>query len=372
MSAPINLIVFFTEGMSLRRWDDLGRLDREVSLYLRFQQHGVRVTFVTYGDGRDLEFGSRIPGIKVICNSKKLSSIWYRRAVKWLYPLGWNRRSILKSNQVNGAALALAARTAQQRMVARCGYLLSDFEERKAGPDSERAKHAWAIERRIFANADATVVTTDAMKERITSQYDLSSDIVTVIPNYVDTDVFQPVSPAIRDGRTICFIGRLENQKNPAALIEAVTGLDAKLIMIGDGSLREDLESVARRNGTDVTFTGNLPTQSIASILQKADIFVLPSNFEGHPKALIEAMACGVAVIGTNVSGISNLIKDGATGLLCETNAESIRTAIVTARDNPSLRFSLGLNARKYAVRRFSLDTIVTTEIGLYRSLYMS
>ncbi|MCB0188061.1 MAG: glycosyltransferase, partial [Caldilineaceae bacterium] len=73
------------------------------------------------------------------------------------------------------------------------------------------------------------------------------------------------------------------------------------LTLIGEGPERAALAAQAEREGIAVTFLGTVPNQEIAAHLQQADLFVLPSKWEGHPKVLIEAMACGMPVVGTDV-----------------------------------------------------------------------
>jgi glycosyltransferase involved in cell wall biosynthesis len=94
-------------------------------------------------------------------------------------------------------------------------------------------------------------------------------------------------------------------------------------------------------------------------------VFILPSHFEGHPKTLIEAMACGLPVIGADTPGINNLIRHGETGFLCGTEPEQIREAIVSVLGDAGLRQRLGRNARDEAMATFSLDAIVQKELAV-------
>src|SRR3546814_4760578 len=91
--------------------------------------------------------------------------------------------------------------------------------------------------------------------------------------------------------------------------------------MVGDGDLRATAEREAARRGVKARLHGNLPHQNLPEMINAGRIFVLPSSYEGHPKTLLEAMACGAAVIGTDVPGIREVIEDGRTGLLCAPTA---------------------------------------------------
>lgn len=99
-------------------------------------------------------------------------------------------------------------------------------------------------------------------------------------------------------------------------------------MLIGDGDNRSHLEKLAIENRSKVTFAGVMMQNQIPFELNRSMAFILPSFYEGHPKALIEAMACGLPVIGTNVPGVRELIVHGKTGLLCSPDSDSIRNAI--------------------------------------------
>ncbi len=87
------------------------------------------------------------------------------------------------------------------------------------------------------------------------------------------------------------------------------------------------------------------------------------------PKALLEAMACGLPCIGSNVEGIREIIKHKENGYLCETDAESIRQAILEVLEDGALRKNIGQNARRTIIDNFSLKKGLEKEVALYESL---
>ena len=152
-------------------------------------------------------------------------------------------------------------------------------------------------------------------------------------------------------------------------LIDAVTGLDVDFVLVGQGPQREELAARAAANGASVSFLGRVPNTHLPGILNNWDAFVLPSFYEGHPKAVLEAMACGLPVIGTRVQGIVELIADGETGLLCETDAGSIRQALERIAEDGALRTKLGQNARRYVEKHFALERVVDMEMAMLNGL---
>ncbi|MGK7344543.1 MAG: glycosyltransferase family 4 protein [Candidatus Nitrospinota bacterium M3_3B_026] len=363
------LTLFFSRGASLELWNRTGNLDREAAIYLRLIEKGMKVGFVTYGGQDELQYSRRMPGVKIMPNAWRLPLPVYERLIPALHA-GWLRKTdVIKTNQTNGARAAmLAARVWRKPLIARCGYMWSEFAGKIHGEKSKEAAAALAVESKIFTAADRVVVTTGAMKDSVTRRVSAARDKTIVIPNYVDTELFKP-DGAVKDEARLIFVGRLEKQKNVAALLEAVEPLDARLTIVGSGSLTNDLRERFGNLGGRVAWIGSAPHKKLPALLNEASIFVLPSFFEGHPKALIEAMACGLAVVGAESPGIRELIRDGENGLLCGTDPQSIRGSIQKLLENPSLRETVGRAAREYAVKNFSLDRIAEMEAGVLEEL---
>ena len=364
----LRVVLFFTRGVSLRTWDKGGMFAREVALYKRLQERGVHVTFVTYGDEGDLEYADRIPGITICCNQSQAPPPKDGELPDWLDADAMRSADLIKTNQTDGAEIALrAARRFEKPLIARCGYMWSEFLARQHGEDSPQARRSRDIEQRVFHAANRVVVTTEAMKTSIVARFASLAGRVHVIPNYVDVRRFRPA----RDGQTrpnrLCYVGRLEQvQKNLRSLVAAIRDLDVEVDVIGDGPLRSELEAESAADPR-LRLLGNLPNDRLPEHISTCAAFVLPSFYEGHPKALIEAMACGVPVIGTDVPGIRDVIRHGVTGWLCGTEADSLRAAIRTVLGDPCLAARLARNARQFVMEHYALDRIVELELAMYR-----
>ena len=159
------------------------------------------------------------------------------------------------------------------------------------------------------------------------------------------------------------YIGRLEDsQKNLSALLDAAEGLTLdELLLVGEGELRSNIE---RRKSTQpwIKMAGSVANYELPELLRSSDIFALPSFFEGHPKSLIEAMACGLPVVASNVSGIREFITHGETGWLVEPDAQSLREGIEHLLANPDLSAEIGCNARRYAIENYALEHVAEME----------
>ncbi|MBF0347091.1 MAG: glycosyltransferase family 4 protein [Magnetococcales bacterium] len=366
----LHLVLCFTDGVSLTTWEQGGLFNREVALYLALRPHLGQITFVTYGDGRDLAFAHRLEGIRILCNRWQLNRTWYLRTLTPLLYTSWKRPTIFKSNQVRGGELPLhLAKRFGRPCIARCGYLVSDSIEWREGMEAASTRKAMAMEEKLFSQADCGVVTTPHMKSILEKNYGIEQGRIRVIPNYVDTQLFSPKPTFSPHPRRILFIGRLERTKNPFALVEALQGLDVELWIVGDGSERQALETATRDMGIQTRFFGIRPHNELPELINSATAYILPSFWEGHPKTLLEALACGVPCIGSDIPSIRGVIDHGNTGLLSGLDAPSIRQAVVTILDQPELRERLGRNARTYATQHLSLESVVTRELDLYRTL---
>jgi len=161
----------------------------------------------------------------------------------------------------------------------------------------------------------------------------------------------------------ICFVGRLVALKNIDVLIEALSSIPGtQLVVIGEGEEQQKLIKLAHLKQLDVHFLGQIPNDRIPIVINHSQLFVLPSSSEGHPKALIEAMACGAAVIGADVPGIREIIKHGKTGWLSSPDIETLRNDIKFLLSNPALCSELGNNARQFIIENFSLEHITQLE----------
>jgi glycosyltransferase involved in cell wall biosynthesis len=164
-------------------------------------------------------------------------------------------------------------------------------------------------------------------------------------------------------------VGRIEAQKNPLALIDHVrdAGLsrEVKVVWIGDGSLREDLEAHARESEVSLIIDG---WRSDASTrLAGFDVFLLPSKFEGLPLAILEAMHAGVPVIAPNTDGIPEAIEHRVTGFLCAADTDWQAAAQALAHDD-LLRARMSKAAKQKAIDGFSEISMARRTLEIYQN----
>jgi glycosyltransferase involved in cell wall biosynthesis len=169
-------------------------------------------------------------------------------------------------------------------------------------------------------------------------------------------------------------VGRLEPIKGHSILFEAFARVSkdlpsAKLLVIGDGELREDLIELACKLNISSTVIFAGWRTDVGELLRKMDVFVLSSHNEGMGKALVEAMYVGLPSIASNVGGIPEVLEDNQHGVLVPPgSSESLACAMMALARNSSERRRLGMSAAEQA-RRFSDVEMVAKIQGLYATL---
>jgi glycosyltransferase involved in cell wall biosynthesis len=142
---------------------------------------------------------------------------------------------------------------------------------------------------------------------------------------------------------------------------------DVQLLIVGEGSLRGSLEELSKLLGISgrVVFLG--ARRDIPELLASMDVFVLSSDLEGLPVALLEAMAAGRPVVATASGGIPSVIKDGVTGLLVKTgDEEGLASGIESVLKNSALSELLGENGRAFVRNNYGFESVINQYMRLY------
>ena len=369
--ANIHLILFLSRATPLSCWEKIGTLDREIALYKNLRTYLGDLSIVTSGGAEELAYQDHLGNIRILYNRWGLSPNAYSFLAPFLHWGAMQGGTIYKTNQLDGAWTAvIAGQIHKKPVIVRAGYLWAEFFRAEEGKNFKAAV-MHRLQAFSFKNARRIILTTEAMKHRVCAKYDLQSEKVNVIPNYVDTEGFCPMAGVEPISGRVCYIGRLHPRKNLCVLIQAVSQIPgASLVLIGQGEQRQELEALALRCEADVRFMGILQHNQIPIEINRSETFILPSLFEGHPKALIEAMACGVAVVGTDVEGIRDVIRHEETGLLCSPTVEGVASALQRLLADAGLRRRLGKEARAFVEREYSLKRVAEMELTVLQRVW--
>jgi len=183
---------------------------------------------------------------------------------------------------------------------------------------------------------------------------------MSIIPNGVDTEQFKPLpNGVLHKPLRLISTGRLIERKGYRYLIEAISEMkDVELSLVGDGNLRQQLEELAKILSVKVKFLGSKRHEEIVSLLQSADVFILPSLNEGMSNSILEAMACGLPIIATDTGGSSELIQGNGV-IVAKADADTLRKAIVQLQSDPSLVGTMGRRSRELAEK---MDWLLMSE----------
>ena len=216
------------------------------------------------------------------------------------------------------------------------------------------------------------VALTPEVQSSVSEFYGLPLSRVPVIYNGIDLSRCVPKTTyETGETVTILHVGRFDVPKNHPGLLEAFrllleTHPECRLRLVGDGELRPDMEKLAREKGIAdfVEFCGM--QSNVYPYLHDADIFTLPSIYEGNPMTIIEAMGTGLPIVASRVGGIPDMISDGESGLLVEPEPQSICAGLTRLVGDAALRQRLGLAARKQS-QTFSAEHMARDYIACYR-----
>lgn len=359
MKTGITLLVLLSPGISLQVWENVGTLERELKPYLYHIERGGKVIFLQthYATPPVLPAGMKVVRIP-----------HWRLLPLFIPKLGVLGKSldVVKSNQSANVHVFLPLlKKWNKPFLLRCGYVYGEQLEVRRGSTQQVLSYQ-ERERVAFASASLIQVTTADLADWLIARYRLPTEKIKVVPNFVEVDHFAPQMVATKPSiPRLVSVGRLAEQKQYHLLIDAVALLQPREVevhLVGQGSLDSDLIERAQRAGVRLTLHGKIDHAEIPRFFAQGDIFVLPSAWEGHPKALIEAMSCALPCVGTKVPGIQNLLENGKTGLLTESTPQSIADALASLYASPELAKRLGDNARRYAIDHFSLSNILSQE----------
>jgi glycosyltransferase involved in cell wall biosynthesis len=223
----------------------------------------------------------------------------------------------------------------------------------------------WMVQK-IAQHAAEKVVVPSASVARIAQEWArVPHDKIVVIPNAIDPgdwSAHQSKVPAENPRPyPVIFLGRLDPIKDVPTLVSAVARLSplVHLHIYGEGSDRARIENRIRETRAPVTLHGSINSPQAA--LEKAGLLVLPSLAEGFGLVLIEAMAAGVPVVATDVPGIRDVVRDGATGLLVNPgDVSELAAAIKRLIEDAELHRQLVINATADVQARFSWSSVLT------------
>lgn len=378
--------VILAIGESLGDFEKKGQFKRLLNYNIRkYCESFEKVYLFSYADE-----SYRLPkNCILVANKKRVHRFIYCLLLSLIHHRIINQCDVLRGLQLTGGIPAIVAKIIfDKKFIINYGYDYSQFARLEGRPLQSFLYKI--LKYPIIKLADAVIATSYDIKNAISKIADPSK--IFYIPNGVDLKLFKIRHRAIKkEGKLrIIYIGRLEKQKNLDSLIYAISILKDRfprsggrgslflaqdslhfarnkkieVSFFGQGSQKQHLLKIAKKLGVNLAIHDPIDYGFINTMFSKFDIFVLPSKIEGNPKILLEAMASGIAVIGSNVIGIKEIIIDKYNGILCEGDPNSIAEAIEALGD-VKLRAKIGANAREFVAANFDIENLLVQEIDL-------
>ena len=254
----------------------------------------------------------------------------------------------------------------------------------------------WAsnFEKNALKNSNAIIAVSHEMQDEIRDFVPTIRPEITILPNGVTIPSPTIPTPSTlgAEGKTLLFVGRLDRIKGVFNLIEAMKFVqpDIQLVMIGDGSERENLEKMldtAQRtpfgesyNPSEsesgirqrVKLLGALPNERVLEWVAQCDALILPSFHETQGIVLLEANAYGKPVIASNINGIKEVVKQGYNGLLCNPyNPKHIAETINRLFSDAETMAKMGENGRELVARKYNWSIIAQQTEKVYRQVIL-
>ncbi len=225
---------------------------------------------------------------------------------------------------------------------------------------------------------DAVIAVSDEVAKSTLKWYFVDKGRVYTVHNGIETNLFRPDQEQGEHTRkaltisnkekVLLFFGFVTKQKGLHLLIKALpiilkNNKCVKLVVVGEGEYLDEARLIVKQFGLEnyASFTGHIPRKDVSQYINASDIFIMPTlRQEGLPFALIEAMACGKAVIASKIGGVSSVVDDGINGLLITPGDVSmLAEKVIFLLNNKDIADKLAVNARIKALQMFSHEKMV-------------
>ncbi len=259
--------------------------------------------------------------------------------------------------------------------------LIATFHTPFAGKGAKLVSGTQLLAYQLYApflgNYDRVIVFSQIQRELL-ARMGVPKKNIAIIPNGVDIVKYSPGPSEIKADldaeRLFVYQGRLAPEKNVEALLrawkQAQMAPESKLLIVGDGPLKSSLEPFYGPEYGIIWLGFIADENQRINILRGADVFILPSLVEGLSLSLLEAMACGVACMATDVGADGEVLEKGAGVILNPKTVRSqLRTLLPLFQDHPELTTLLGQKARKRVIERYTLSSNIAQLEMLYKEV---
>ena len=354
--------------MSLEEWDKLRILDRETLVYRKLTKNeDVSFKFVTYGNENDLSYQEKLKNIEIIPIYKYLNkpdNKTLQLLQSFIAPFKLKKvigdTDIYKTNQMYGSWFPITLKLIRNKpLIVRTGFDLYSFGKKQNKKNTKLFFYFMLTQIAILFSS-LYFVTSKTDHDYLLKKYLwLNKKKLKIRPNWVSETSYENIENRAAD--KVLSVGRLEGQKNMKGLIKEFRDSDIVIDIVGDGSEREDLKKLANELNVNVNFLGLVKYDELLDLYKNYKYFVLYSDFEGHPKSLIEAMSRGCICFVKGNENTKEIIQHNFNGFIIDELKESV-PSFLSNKLRIKEEISISKKAYEFSINNYSLEKTINIE----------
>ena len=356
------MLLIMTPRMSLKKWNANGQLSRELNYYEELSKRS-GLKFIIFSYGRNDGKYKLTQAVVLTMPGWIPKRIPYRiqNLLHNLFSVFFNKRIfqtilISKTNQFSAANFgALLKLIYGIPLVIRMGFYYTHFQN-----VSYMRKLSELL---LFKFVDLILTTSKEATEFISGKYNIRNSKILTICNSINLKRFLPLN--CTKEWDVIFVAKLEKQKNIGIVLEVLGKVDGKVLIIGNGSLNYLVEE-AVKNNCNIEWKKRVDNVDLPNYYNKSKCFTLLSNHEGNPKVLLEAMACGLPCVVTNVPEIRECINHDINGIIVPKDVAKISEAIKYLLSEKEKMEKIGKNTLDWIERHRDYSKNIDREIKFY------
>ncbi len=370
----MNVALFFTYDVSLDDWNNQKIIEREIKLYKQIsEEYNIKFKFFTFGDNLDLKFEEILRPIEIIPiyeYSKKFNNKVLNFFNSLMIPFKIKKElrnvDIVKTNQLMGSWIPIIIKILfRKKLIIRTGYNILEFSIKERRGKLKNIFY-YLLTQLSLLICDKYIVTSNADKSYLYKNFLFNKNKLIIINNWVIKSKLQENNKRFEN--KILAVGRLEKQKNYKSMLQYISGTKFELDIIGTGSLKSELRKFALDNEIRANFLGQINFEDLQKLYSDYQYFMMFSDYEGHPKSLIEAMSAGCIPIVKLTKNITDIVNDSNSIIVDEQSKNMDELFKERKMDHKDIK-SLSKNAFEFSNNNYSIDIVLDSEVGLYNSL---
>ncbi len=370
------IALIFSYNTSIDTWKKNGSFTREITPFIKMSKKTkYSYKFYTYDLSKKkfIKFKNhKIEIFPIYAKFPFYKNKYLRFILSFIYPFFIKKNfldvDIIKTNQMWGSWVGVILKFILNKpLIIRCGYEIYR-NEIILNKSLLRKIFLKIISKICYNYADSILVTTKSIKHFIIQKFKINKKKIFIQKNWIDSKKFY--SLAKKKKLNSIYVGRLSEEKNLMDLIKIIKKINIPLSLYGDGPQKNILKNmIGEKFRNKIKIKGNIQNKKLPSIYNKHNIFFLNSKAEGQPKSLLEAMSCGLIVIGKNSSGINEIIKHKKNGFLLNNNYSNINEIFKIIKSKNFKNYKMTLQARKYILDNHSISKYIEIEKKIYKKI---